>query len=123
MVTVIVALLAEPIVDGVALPLSTVPVLELSSLKLIVCPLAKLAMLPSSVVGSAVTVVEELKLRDGEATVKVALWALSAPRQLLCAGVTVYCQLPAGTSDSVQVRAETVPEQAEPIVCPLPLVS
>ena len=80
-------------------------------------------MVPFSVVGRLVTVVDELKLSDGDATVTEALWALSPPVQLDSVGATVYFQVPPGTDDSVQVVADTVPEHALPIVCAFPFVS
>ena len=80
-------------------------------------------MLPFSVVGRLVTVVDELKVSEGDATVTEALWALSPPVQLDSVGATVYFQVPPGTDDSVQVVADTVPEHALPIVCAFPFVS
>ena len=48
---------------------------------------------------------------SGHTTTTTALLALSGPRQLAAAGVTVYCQEPAGTLLSVQVSRVIVPEQ------------
>ena len=103
--------------------LACVPVLALSSLKVTVCPPTNAAMLPLSVVGRLVTVVEELNVSDGEATVAAVLCALSDPVQLLSVGVTVYFHVPPGTDVSVHVSAEIVPEHELPIVCALPFVS
>jgi len=108
---------------GDSVPESTVPVLALSSLKVTVCPPTNAAMLPLSVVGRLVTVVEELNVSDGEATVAAVLCALSDPVQLLSVGVTVYFHVPPGTDVSVHVSAEIVPEHELPIVCALPFVS
>jgi len=49
-------------------------------------------------------------------TTTTALLALSGPRQLLVAGVTVYCHEPVGTPFSVQVSPVIVPAQLAPIV-------
>ena len=56
-------------------------------------------------------------------TTTTALLTLSGPRQLAVAGVTVYCQEPAGTPFSVQVSAAIVPVQALPMVCTTPVVA
>lgn len=55
-------------------------------------------------------------------TATAVLFALSGPRQFVpAAGVIVYCQLPAGTPFSTQVRALIVPEQALPMVWTTPV--
>src|SRR5256714_4451087 len=108
---------------GDSVPDSTVPVLGSSSLKVTVCPPTNAAMVPLSVMGRLVTVVEELKVSDGEATVAAVLCALSAPVQLLSVGETVYFHVPPGTEVSVHVSAEIVPEHELPIVCTFPIVS
>jgi len=50
-------------------------------------------------------------------TTTTALFALSVPRQIPAAGVTVYFQLPVGTACSTQLVAPTLPLQAESVVC------
>ena len=55
-------------------------------------------------------------------TTITALLALSGPRQLLVAGVTLYCHEPDGTLFSVQVSAAIVPVQLAPMVCRTPEV-
>jgi len=47
-------------------------------------------------------------------TVTGWLFGLSAPVQVPCSGVTVYCQVPPGTAFSAQVSAEIVPPQSAP---------
>ena len=123
----IVTVMLDPPPDGTgvgeSVPDRTVPVLASSSLNVTVWPPTKAAMLPFSVVGRLVTVVDELKLSEGDATVAEALWALSPPVQLDSVGATAYFQVTPGTDDSVQVVADTVPEHALPIVCAFPFVS
>src|SRR5215211_1352114 len=101
------------------LPVSTCPLVGLSSRKLTVCPAMKFWIWPLSDSGRQLGV-DGLRLREGEAMVTAALWALSAPRQLSRAGVTVYRQVPAGTLVSVQLRPDTTPAQVAPIVCAPP---
>jgi hypothetical protein len=108
---------------GDSVPERTVPVLGSSSLNVTVWPPTKLAMVPLSVVGRLVTVVDELNVSDGDATVTLALCAPSVPVQLPSTGVTEYFHVPPGIAASVQVSAETVPLHALPIAWTLPLVS
>jgi hypothetical protein len=57
-------------------------------------------------------------------TATAGLFVLSAPRQLVpAAGVIVYCQVPAGTPLSTQVRVLIVPVQALPMVWTTPVVA
>jgi hypothetical protein len=99
---------------------STVPDTGSSSRKVTVWPPTKLATLPFRVVGSEVTVVEELNDSDGPDTTAAALSGLSGPVQGPHFAATLYLQVPPGTLLSVQLRAETVPEQELPIVCSAP---
>jgi hypothetical protein len=80
-------------------------------------------MLPLNVVGSDVTVVDEVNVSEGEPTVTLELRGLSVPAQLLWRGTTEYFQVPGGTAASVQVSPLAVPEQADPIVCTAPPLS
>ena len=117
---IVTATVAPPlagIVLGVTTVLRTVPLVALSSRKVMVSPVMKDATVPFRVVGTALIDVDELNDSDGEATTAEELVALSAPVQRPRTGVTLYLQVPAGTAASVQVRAATAPEQEVPTVC------
>src|SRR3954447_23943376 len=108
---------------GLMLPARVVRGVGLSSLYVTLWPGTKLAIEPLSVVGRLVSVVEELKEGVVEATLTLEDLALSAPSQLPCFGVTEYFQVPDGTALSVQVRAETAPEQLDSTFCETSLAS
>src|SRR4051812_33837238 len=67
------------------------------------------AIVPDSVAGSDVTVVDDVMVREGGPTDTAALCALSAPCHPAFTGWTVYFHVPVATPDSLHDNPETVP--------------
>ena len=65
----------------------------------------------------------ERQAAPGQLTTTTALFALSGPRQLAAAGVTVYRHDPVGTLLSVHVSAVIVPAQPFSALVPTPVMA
>ena len=88
-----------------------------------VLPVTNDAMVPVSVPGRLVSVVEPVSESDDDATVAVRLCGLSVPVQLWWTGVTVYRHVPGAMAASVHVSVVTSPAQPAPIAAGVPVVA